>query len=426
MISSPVLKKWLAIGTGVGVEISGDQLNFAIVRVRPQGITVVAELMVEGFRERPAAVWGADIFSFLKAHGVAGRPLMVVLPNQESFARTVSLRGVAKKDIPSALSFQMEGLHPYGEGEAATAWMPANDQGEVLVGISRNESVEHYSALFAEAGLPLAGMTIAPVAIRAALTLRAEKAPDFLAFEERESATYLYGENSSSPIFWAVMDLPAERALTLARAQMRLTDEAENLDLAQLLPNGSVAAAAALMSACSWLTPSLNLLPETQRTTHSPWTFVPTAVLAVLLAVVGIALAGFDKYADTQLLNALDQEIRKVVPQSQKAAQAEKDRIATQTRIDLLKDYKNRTKSDLDALMETTKLIAAPAWVSRLDLTRTNLALSGEAAQAAELLKVLDASQNFRSSEFMAPLTRSKDSQMDVFQIRAARKDAKK
>lgn len=425
MITAPFAKKWLAIGTGVGVEIVGDQLNFAIVRVRPNGSSVVSTFQVEGFRETPAANWGADVFAFLKSHGVAGRPLMVVLPNEESFSRTIALRGVAKKDIPSALSFQMDGVHPYGEGEAATAWMPISSTGDVLVGVTKHEAVEKYTALFAEAGLPLAGFTITPVAIRAALALRSDQLAGFLATAERGAETFLYGENESAPLFWAVMDLPPEQAALRARSQMRLEAAGENLDLETLLPGGSLAAAAGMMAACPWLTPELNLLPEAMRTSRSPWMFVPTAVLAVLLALVGIGLAGFDQFSDSRLLAALEQETSQVIPQSQRAAQAEKDRQAAQTRIDLLKKFKGRTKTDLDALMETTRLIPSPAWASRLDLTRTTLTISGEAAQAAELLKVLDASQNFRSSEFLSPLTRSQQSQMDVFQIRAARKEVK-
>lgn len=422
---SPFAKKWLALGTGVGAEIEGDRLIVAVVRVRPSGQTVLAVETIEGFLERPAAVWGSEVAAFLKGLGVADRPMMVVLPHAESLTRTVALRGVVKKDIASALAFQMDGLHPYGEGEAATAWMPLGNSGDVAVGVAKHESVDRYSALFAEAGLPLAGFTTAPVAVRAALALQEMPPKDFLALMERGTETFLYGENETSPLFWAVMDLPSVRAAAMARAQMRLSADGENLELDSLLPSGSLAAAAALMAACPWLTPDLNLLPEAKRTSRSPWAFVPTAVLAVLLAVVGICLAGFDQFSDSRLRSALEQETAKVAPQAQRAAQAEKDRLAAQARIDLLASFKGRTKKDLDALMETTKLVSAPAWASRLDLTRTQLSLSGEAAQAAELLKVFDASQNFRASEFIAPLSRSSQSQMDVFQIRAARKEVK-
>lgn len=425
MISSPAARKWLAMGTGVGAEIDGDRLTVAVVRVRPQSQTVLGSETFEGFKERPAAVWGAEVAAFLKQLGVVDRPMMVLLSPAESLSRTVALRGVAKKDIASALAFQMDGIHPYGEGEAASAWTPIGNTGDVLIGVSKHEVINRYASLFAEAGLPIAGFTTAPVAVRAALSLREHQIKDFLALGQHGSETFLYGENETAPLFWAVMDLAPERAASLARAQMRLPSDGENLDLHALLPGASLAGAAALIPACPWLTPNLNLLPEVLRTTRSPWMFVPTAVLAVLLAFTGIALAGFDKYSDSQLLSALDRETNKVAPQAQRAAQAEKDRFAAQARIDLLKNFKGRTKKDLDALMETTKLIAPPAWVSRLDLTRTTLAVSGEAQTAAELLKVFDTSQNFRSSEFIAPLSRSSQSQMDVFQIRAARKEPK-
>ena len=49
------LRRWLAFGAGVGVEIGGDDLNVAVVRVRPSGATVLGAAAIRQFRERPAA-----------------------------------------------------------------------------------------------------------------------------------------------------------------------------------------------------------------------------------------------------------------------------------------------------------------------------------------------------------------------------------
>ena len=34
-------KKWLAIGSGIGIEIAGEDLTVTVVRVRPSGVSVL-------------------------------------------------------------------------------------------------------------------------------------------------------------------------------------------------------------------------------------------------------------------------------------------------------------------------------------------------------------------------------------------------
>ena len=54
------IRKLLAFGTGVGVEIHAEDLEVALVRVRPNGIRVLGRISIRSFRSRPAAEWGAD------------------------------------------------------------------------------------------------------------------------------------------------------------------------------------------------------------------------------------------------------------------------------------------------------------------------------------------------------------------------------
>ena len=54
------LKKWAAIGSGAGIEISGPQgsesLHIGAVRVRPAGARVLGGFTVEDFPHQPAGV----------------------------------------------------------------------------------------------------------------------------------------------------------------------------------------------------------------------------------------------------------------------------------------------------------------------------------------------------------------------------------
>ena len=92
---------------------------------------------------------------------------------------------------------------------------------------------------------------------------------------------------------------------------------------------------------------------------------------------------------------------------------------ATRARARLLDQFRGQTQADLDALRELTAMLAPPAWTSSINLTREQARISGEAPQAAPLLRTLDASPLFENSEFIASIGRGKDT--ETFQIRTSR-----
>ena len=85
----------------------------------------------------------------------------------------------------------------------------------------------------------------------------------------------------------------------------------------------------------------------------------------------------------------------------------------------LLDDFRQRAKSDMDVLAEMTRLLAPPTWLNILEVTRTQVVAGGETDQAAPLLKVIDASPLFESSEFSMPPIRTQNGEM--FRIRTNR-----
>ena len=67
-----------------------------------------------------------------------------------------------------------------------------------------------------------------------------------------------------------------------------------------------------------------------------------------------------------------------------------------------------RSKADMDVLAEMTRLLAPPAWLTSLELNGQQVSVAGETDQAAILLKAIDASPQFESSEFVSPPVRSR------------------
>jgi hypothetical protein len=422
----------LAVGTGVSLEVAGQDLVATVVRVRPGGNRVLGSATFAGFEERPAAEWGAEYAAFLRQMGAGHLAATVLLRRAEVIVRQIDFPGVAAKDLASAVELQIDSLHPYGEDEVRYTWARLGQTSSVLVGIARKVVVDRYSQMFIEAGVKVACFSFSAAVLYSALRMNASPAAGgFLAIGvDREVEAY--GESPARPLFSAVFDLMPERAAELAAAELRLPPETQPVHLSDLLPKplaapddydfsrGALAYATALAGACPWLALKANLLPPELRSSGSRMVFIPTVALAVVLLAMAAALVAQSAFEQRRQLSSIETTIKKLEPAASKAGAL---RVATETaqkRILLLDSFRRRTRTDLDALNALTGMIEPPAWLQSLEMDRDTAALAGEIEQAAPLLKLLDNSPYFRDSEFTAPINRA--GKLESFRIRTARK----
>jgi Tfp pilus assembly protein PilN len=136
----------------------------------------------------------------------------------------------------------------------------------------------------------------------------------------------------------------------------------------------------------------------------------------LLAAGATTALPGFES---RRYLGEINAEIAKVQPAATRAAALDRDIDLTRKRTLLLDAFRARSKADMDVLAEMTHLLAPPAWLTSLDLNGQQVAVTGETDQAAVLLKAIDASPQFESSEFVSPPQRTATG--EIFRIRTTR-----
>ena len=434
--SSRDLKKFIAFGSGVGIEVGGKNLEVTAVRVRPNGVSVLGTTTIHDFGARPAAEWGAEYAQFLHQTGAAHLAATVLLPRRETIVRQIALPGVAARDLSAALVLQIDTLHPYGDEEVVYGWSDVA-AGGVLIGILRRTVLDRYSSLFAEAGIAVACFTFSAAAIYAAhripVALAQAPATGFVALTgSADGAWEVYGESPAKAVFSAEFELPPERAAALAISELRLEPGQEAIPLDRVLPaprvnpisndlaRRSLPYATALAGACPWLTPLANLLPLEQRRSNSRAMYIPTIVLAVLLLLVCVALGVHSWWEERRYVAELEAEIAKIEPRAQRAVALDRQLIRSQNQIRLLDEFRARTKADLETLNGLTTLLSPPVWTSSVDLTPDAATINGEADQAAPLLKLLDASPYFHSSAFVGALAKAGGNEQ--FQIRTARK----
>jgi Tfp pilus assembly protein PilN len=377
--------------------------------------------MVEDFEHQPAAAWGSDYAAFLGKLGIRHVAANVVLPRHEVIVRQLALPGVSGNDLAGAVRFQLDGLHPYSEEDVVSSWTRLEHSSTVLVAIVRAETIQRYATLFAEAGIKIAGFTCSAAVIYSSLRLFGNTPPaELLAYEESESGVEIYGESPAKPVFSASFNVDLERAAALASAELRLEAAPAVRALHELVgADPALPYAAALASACPRLFLPLNLLPVEQRQTSSPMVWVPSTALAVLVLLAAGATSALPGFESRRYLRELQAEIAKVQPAATRAAALDREIELTRKRTVLLDAFRARSKADMDVLAEMTRLLAPPAWLTSLELNGQQVAVTGETDQAAPLLKAIDASPQFESSEFVSPPVRSPAG--ELFRIRTTR-----
>jgi Tfp pilus assembly protein PilN len=426
-------RKWLAIGTGVGIEAGPRHLNVVVARVRPSGVRILGSLTIHDFRNQPASEWGAVYANFLAKLGVGYLSAVAVVRRDEVTVRPVPLPGVARKDIDGALQFQMDSLHPYPETDPVSGWARIGKPDTVLVGIARRATVDYYTTLFAEAGVKLAALTFSAAAFYGASRLLSyPPAEGFLALEEMDGQTEVYGESEAHGIFSALIHAPAERARGMALSELRLNPEMEPTNFAGVFPapaalpddfdlsRNAVPYAAALAGACPRLALPLNLLPPEQRQSGSRAIFIPTAVLASVVLLLAAALGISGAVENHRYKSELQQQIQSTGERALRVQAIDRKIADARQRIQTLDAFRMRSKSDMDMLADVTKALPPPTWLRSLDLTAAQLDIFGDTDHADTVVKSLDQIRGLSNSEFAMPLTRA--GAFETFRIRSQRK----
>ena len=222
----------------------------------------------------------------------------------------------------------------------------------------------------------------------------------FVIVHESEREIEVYGESPARPVFSATFPARMERALGLAKSELRLEPETEPLAFHDLLPKPRVFPAShdpdgpdfelhampyatALAGACPWLSLDGNLLPEAQqeRQFASPADsdFCAGDHSLVLLGALARSHAGqtADISAFCSMRSAGSSRRRARSRRSIKRSQQPGPKASCLTSI------RRRAEQDMDALTEITKLIPPPGWVGSLDMDRQTIQIAGEADQAA-------------------------------------------
>ena len=428
-VSPAPVKSWknaLLFGTGLGIVIGPRNLEVVLVRTRPAGPTLAGETSIADFRTRPAAEWGAELLRFVSAHGESRLAATVLLPRDEVIVRTLALPGVPDRDVPGAIGLQIETLHPWGGGEDEVAWgWSRADASSVMVGLARKTTTDGWETLFTEAGIPLAALTFSPAVVFSALRMWSPAPRPLLCFTAGTPRIEIYGESDGRAVYSAEFSTSLERALSVARAELRLAPDVLAQPLNNVLPQPGAASILGWAAGLAGSTPRAagfaNLLAPERRASHDRMQYVLPVTFGALLAIALIlAYAVFPAIEERRYREDLNQAVNSLEPAALRVQNLDKRIAADRAKTGAFDDFRRRAQSDLDILNELTRLLPPPVWTSAIEIYPDSVVISGEADQAAPLLKIIDASPLFQNSEFGASVTRNKEGEQ--FRIRTIRR----
>ncbi len=456
-----MLREILPWGTGCGVAVRGDDLVAVAVKLGPKGVAVAGRYRIPSYRSREPASWGAEFRGFLRQCGLSRAPTVLCIPRRDVIWRTVDLPPMPRADRNAAIEWQLDELHPFGDApiiHAAADVGEASDSGgkrRTAVAVTLSSRIEAYADRFRAAGVPLAGCTVSPSALRA-VTHRDKMpaTPAFLIADVEGPHVELYGQSSSNQPWSAALDADTASvgwALQSARDDLSAGDEGPMLMAftgdgeAGALPHGQPSVpvaeilkrpasspgdfdlardAVAYGTAIEAARPSrgfgLPLLPPAKRSRQGLGPYAQTMTIAAGVVFLAGGLAVRPALQNASYARALQEKTAALEASTAVGSQRLANESAVKAKAAWLRERRERVAEDLSTIQEISASLPTSAWLTALVLDDETALLSGVAEDADPLLATLDGTDALSSSRFVkAPVSGRVG---ELFQIEARRR----
>ena len=145
------------------------------------------------------------------------------------------------------------------------------------------------------------------------------------------------------------------------------------------------------------------------------WSWVPLGFMVSAL-VLSLAAPIAYKYRRVEQIDAALAQVRQ---HSAAQLQVREQLNTAQEAMTFLTERRRTSPVALDVAEHLSQILPAHTWLDRLTLEGTALSIKGESTAALDLIDLLEGSPLLSEVKFKSPVTRSKDSNSDKFQIQA-------
>jgi general secretion pathway protein L len=164
---------------------------------------------------------------------------------------------------------------------------------------------------------------------------------------------------------------------------------------------------------------SLNLLPTARRESPSAFAVWRNAALAAIAAALLVAVIALPLVQKTEIETRLEQEVAAARAEALRAEQVRKELKQLVDEESAILDRRKQRPSGIQLLDEIARLLPDNAWLNRFELSDARVTIRGEAANASELVKLIESSGKFRNAAFEGALTHDARTDRERFTITA-------
>jgi general secretion pathway protein L len=161
----------------------------------------------------------------------------------------------------------------------------------------------------------------------------------------------------------------------------------------------------------------MDLLPERFRPHRSRLPQAVTGFTAAVLLVVAALVLTLPIYANRSLAQELQQEVKKASKTAQEVEALKTQVEQRQNEQGFLSRKKLTEPTMLDMLNDLTKVMPDDTWLNGLQYRDRKVTIQGQSPAASSLIERIEASDFFKNTSFVSPVTKDVASGQERFQI---------
>ncbi len=456
----------------VGIEIRQEDLLISCLKNNFGGNSFTHYARISGYRQRETAQVRREIDAFFKAAKVNRDNIVLGIPRRDVILRHLDLPKEVEDNLKQVMLYQVQSFEPTDEDKLYYDYLllkngKTDKKLQVLVVMIRKSALDAHLEVLKQLGIHPTLVTAGSVALAGMLlgTLNgnrdktfflADLKPDGIEFEVLRGGVLIYNRDTTK-----AEDLPLKQLLMaemeVAAGKVRLDPEEaiEGIILAgeesdrvveelgeesptcelmgprlrfkmapqqrALLKDAVISLGLAYAGLTRGQPMKLNLLPAALRVRQKRWAYIPTIVLGLALAAIGVGFAFRPMVQQQILIRQLDQEIKTLDVPVNRVQELRTQVQNLEKRINSMEEVLNRRDQNLDVLRELTSLLPNDTYLTLYRNQDCNFSLNGQSppTSSSDLIGKLEKSPLLKDVMTTTATFKNQQTGKDMFQLSA-------
>ncbi len=163
----------------------------------------------------------------------------------------------------------------------------------------------------------------------------------------------------------------------------------------------------------------VNLLPAAHKEAPPTFHLWANRALAAIASALLVAVVALPLVQKMEIASQLEEQVALARGEALQADQVRKELQQLVDEESAIFERRKQRPSGIQVLDELTRLLPDSAWLNRFEMNDARVTIRGEAANASELVKLIESSGKFKSAAFEGAMTRDARTERERFTISA-------